>query len=552
MLQLKSHTPSRASALSAPRRALGDALAAREELISALLRGAAAQGTPEPSCSDALALSSGYGSERRTPGSPSAGLLPCRAADSDAATDALNSEAGSESLASKPAEASNVCNHVDSVVGSPAFGGTAQRDGRRTGEIRAQGSSCSSGGGGSTGLSGEPSAGLPRQSGHASAFSSILQRSGSEARASLTPESLQLAGGAYPGGLGLGPGSQALACPAGLSPLAVLATPAALPSWLDRQAWAAPCLWPTGQGLGLLQALPAPLSPLPTPAWLRATPPAEGPQPGETSADSAGTPPEPAGLRLMWGTPSPGVPARQGGPPLGGTGAEAEEAAAGEPGNGALWLTRGPGGAGSCSARSDGHRDAKTPAAACATTYTEAGRGRGSPSAQGSAKGLLASRERGSSSAQCLAEGSAKSPALAGSTHSRGDASSSTSPSFQGFRAPLTSPTQANTQPLGCSASVSPSVAAAATARTPGSPQADSAQGASLSTLDLSPIPHQGLMCMPDTAERQLVDRLRAQLEAGGGSPQAPGHAHCCAGAAPAAAERRATFVRAIDRLQVR
>ena len=49
--------PPRHQLVCAHCRALGDALAAREELISALLRGAAAQGTPEASRSRALGLS---------------------------------------------------------------------------------------------------------------------------------------------------------------------------------------------------------------------------------------------------------------------------------------------------------------------------------------------------------------------------------------------------------------------------------------------------------------------------------------------------------------
>ena len=374
----------------------------------------------------------------------------------------------------------SVCSGVRSVDGSPAPGGTAQRDSRWASEERDQGSSCSSGLGGGTGLSGEPSAGRPPQSGRASAFSSILQRSGRDALALLTPESRQVAGGALPGRLGMWLGSQALACPTGLSPLAVLATPAALPSWLDRRALAAPCAGLTGQGLGLLRA---PLSPLPTPAWLRDTPPAEAPQPGGAKADSAGTPPAPAGLRLSWETPAAEAPAPAGVSPPVGTSAESVASAACEPEHGLRWLTQSPEGSAHCGA------------------------------------------------------GASPSPS---------------SPSFQGFCAAAVPSARAPTQPDGHPASLSPSVAAVATLPAPSSPKAGGAQGASLGTLDVSPNPHQGPTRVPNTAEQRQVDRLHAQLEAGSGSPQAPGHAHGRAGAAPAAAERRATFLRAIERLQAR
>lgn len=531
-------------------RALGDALAAREELISALLRGAAAQGTPGPSRSRALALSPGGDSQHRMPvicpaGSPR--ISPAdRDATIDATVDANCSEAGGGTPASQPvmAAAVSVCSGVCSVDGSPALGGIAQRDSGRVGKDSHQGSSCSGGGGGSTGLPGEPSAGRPPQAGQASAFSSILQRSGRDALALLTPESRQVAGGALPGRLGLWLGSQALACPTGLSPLAVLATPAALPSWLDRQALAASCAGLTGQGLGLL---PAPLSPLPTPAWLRATPPAEAPQPGESSAVSAGTPPEPVGLRLMWETPSAGAPAWAGVSPPGGTSAESTGLDAFEPECGLRLLTQSPERLGSCSVCSNGHAGGEIPTAACATTLSHA------RSAQGSAKVLLASRECGSPSARGLAEGAADSSAVAVSAHRGAEASPSPpSLSFQGFRAPAVPSAQAIAQPWEGPASLSPSVAALATPQAPGSPQVSSSQGASLRTLDLSPNPRQGPTRVPDTAERQLVGRLHAQLEAGSGSPQALGHEHGHAGTTRAAAERGATFLRAINRLQAR
>ena len=70
--------------------------------------------------------------------------------------------------------------------------------------------------------------------------------------------------------------------------------------------------------------------------------------------------------------------------------------------------------------------------------------------------------------------------------------------------------------------------------------------------LDMRPNPCQGPARVPDTAERRLVDRLHAQLEAGSGSPLAPYGASHSADAARAAAKRRATFLRAIDRLQAR
>ena len=412
------------------------------------------------------------------PGSSLTRSPPSSLAEGSAPADAVCSEACGGTPASQPAEAAaaSVCSGVRSVDGSPAPGRTAQRHSRRTGEERDQGSSCSSGLGGSTGLSNEPSAGWPPQSGRASAFSSILQRSGRDALALLTPESRQVAGGALPGRLGLWLGSQALACPTGLSPLAVLATPAALPSWLDRLALAAPCAGLTGQGLGLLQALSAPLSPLPTPAWLRATPPAETPQPGDTNADPAGSPPEPAALRLTWETPLAGAPARAGLSPPARTSAESKGSAACEPERGLRWLTQSPEGSAHCGV------------------------------------------------------GASPSPS---------------SPSFQDFCAPAVPSAQAPTQPCSHPASLSPSVAALATPQAPSSPKAGS-------TLNLSPNPRQGPARVPDTAEQRLVDCLHAQLEAGRGGPQAPGRAHGHAGAARAAAERRATFLRAIDRLQAR
>ena len=517
-----------------------------------LLRGAAAPGTPRPPRPSTLALSTGTGSERRTPSTRSARSLPSSGAGCEAVAGAPHSEASGNTPAEQLAEASasTECNGLRSVDDSPALGGTAQRSSRRTGEASDQGSSCSGGGGGSTGLSGEPSAGPEPQPGHASAFSSILQRSGPDALALLTPESRHAAGGALPGRLGLWLGSQTLACPTGLSPLAVLATPAALPSWLDRRAQAAPCPGPVGQAAGLLQALPAPLSPLSTPAWLRDTPPAEGPQPGQGSADSARTPPEHARLWLVWETPSGGAPACAGGPPPGGTSAGSEGSAAGEAEHRLRWLTQSPEGPGGCSACGSGRGGAGTPMAACATALSQAGSGRGSPSAQGSAKGLLASAERGSPSAQGLAEGGAGSPALAGSAPDSEASPSPLPPSFQGFRAPLAPSAQALTEPWDGPASSSPSAAAAAEPWAPGSsPQAVSAWGSSPKTLNLSPYPHQGCAPAPDTAERRLVDRLHAQLDAGSGSHERASHR---TGAAPAATERRATFLRAIDRLQAR
>lgn len=398
-------------------------------------------------------------------------------------------------------------------------------------------SSCASDGG--------ASAAPPYQAGQASNFSSILQHGSGAASAGAcpTPESRQ-------GTLGPQTGASTdpnptSTLPNGLSPLAVPATPAVLPSWLDRPAQAVPAAGitagcPTGEHpLGVIHMLQlVPLSSPATPAWLRATP-----VPGVANAvlgAARGSPDTLCFGRLQGcATSIVGVAALT---------PRAAPEVPGTPGTSHL--------VGCCGS------------AAPMPGRTPGGNRGDSPSAR-----ALFSGAPGSAAAACSpCDGYAASSCGAGGQPLA-------LPHFQGFPTPLAA-LSGQASPVRAPASSAPSTpmsgtapdrrqGAAASTRalspeqgavhtTPQSPAVlgmsrsspDTAQEAERSTLVASP--DQGAeraLSAPDVAERRLLGRLRAQL----GSSPGPDVGDACArgeGAA-AAAERRATFLRAIDRLQV-
>lgn len=373
------------------------------------------------------------------------------------------------------------------------------------------------------------------QAGQASNFSSILQHDSGAASAGAcpTPESRQGTLGAQTGA-STDP-NPASTLPNGLSPLAVPATPAVLPSWLDRPAQAVPeagimagCL----EAPHMLQLVP-PSSPV-TPAWLRATP-----VPGVATAvlgAARGPPDTPCFGRL-------------------------QECATSVVGVAALMPRAGPE---IPSTPGTGHL-----VGCCGSAASLPGRTPGGNRGDLSSARALYSGAPGSAAAACSpCDGYAASSCGA-------DDQPLALPDFQGFPAPLAARLSGQASPVrtppmsgttpdrrqGAAASTlaqSPEQGAVHVPTMPESPAAlgmsraspDNAQEAERSTLVASP--DQGAaraLSAPDVAERRLLGRLRAQL----GCSPGPDMGHACArmeGAA-AAAERRATFLRAIDRLQV-
>ena len=465
-----------------------------------------------------------------------------------------------ESAAAQECQREEVDSHDDAAAAAPAaFQGTfahgCESEYHRGAKWEPCGSEAGSSGGfpgvSSCASEGGASAAPPYQAGQASNFSSILQHGSGAASAGAcpTPESRQ-------GTLGTQTGASTdpnptSTLPNGLSPLAVPATPAVLPSWLDRPAQAVPeagitagC--PTGEHpLGVPHMLQlVPLSSPATPAWLRATP-----VPGVANAvlGAARGPSDTLCFGRLQGCATSVI----------GVAALAPRAAPEVPGTpGTSYLV------GCCGS------------AAPMPGRTKAGN-RGDPP---SARALFSGAPGSAAAARSPCDGYAASSCGAGGQPLA-------LPDFQGFPAPRAACLSGQASPARAPASSAPMTPMSGT-------PPDSRQGAAASTLALSPeqgavhahttpqspavlgtsraspdtaqqaerstlvaSPGQGAehaLDAPDVAERRLLGRLRAQL---GGSP-GPGHdvfGDACArveGAA-AAAERRATFLRAIDRLQV-
>ena len=492
------------------------------------------------------------------------GSISCRG-------EAADPQCGGEAAAAQQCQSEAVDSPDDvQAAASAALQGTVAHGSEGECHSAAQWEPCGSEAGSSRGCPGASSCGsdggasavLLYQAGQASNFSSILQHGSGVASAGafLTPESRQ-------GTLGAQTGARTdynptLTLPYGLSPLAVPATPAALPSWLDRPAQAVPEAGIMAWGPAVESSLaashivhPVPLSPPPTPAWLRATP-----VPGVAYAvlGAARGPPGTLGFSRLQGsaTPVTGVAALtpRAAPELPST-----------PGTSQLPGCCGSGAIGASPGRV-ALLEAPTPG------RTPGGHLEDSPST----RALFSGAPGSATAAYSTCEGYAASPGSAGGQPLA-------LPDFRGFPTPLAACASGQASPARAPASSAPvpvswtppdhrqgaaartlalspeqgamhvhkasqSAAVLGTSRT--SPAF--AQGAERSTLNASPDQGaDGALDAPDIAERHLLGRLRAQL---GSSPSpSPDVGDACArveGAA-AAAERRATFLRAIDRLQV-
>jgi hypothetical protein len=548
-------------------RRLGSALAARDELIGAIQRRMA------DTCATERPAGAAYGLIQAPEQPMRAGCPPAPPQAADAAPSACSGSAGGSAQESAAAAAEACAPATDAASkstrrqspaadGDRADAGSSSTPGDRH-AARASASSAGSGLGSSMGFSGcsgtdnggsgsaragvGPNGRTPLVD-HASAFSSILLRGGVEGRggngggggcgggggggdggggggrgAALTPESRAATGHARPGM------QHALA---GLSPLGVAETPARIPSWLDRPAQAVPeagIMEGFCRAGDLTLAPHPPLSPAPTPAWLRATP-----VPDTSVWRGRRTPASAAARPLALSPPQSSAAHAAGAPAWPGGASDESPALSPRLADGlALGPAASPGGAGGCAA---------------SALVAEAG---GPPSW----RSAVWSPQPGAIMSACGSWGEAP-----GELHSAASppppAATPSLPSLPAASTPGSKPAVHVMPTLDLSPTHAPRPApTAAVAGAHGPPCARPQGGAAQCALDLSP--GHTPRAAPGAAERRALGRLRAQLgdERSPGTPPQPSHGGRRAAAAAARAcarARRELRLHVTTRLRVR